>query len=148
MKRALLKFETAHLRTYIAIFLLVIFAFIQSISALQYYDIFYLVEKINKLGTITDPVDKYDKTLTCVEQNLGDEKTVGFITSLTDIKDQRQEKLFQTQYILAPIVVENSAEQKIVIGYYPDGLQTEVFSQHNLKIKRDCGNNLVILEKK
>jgi hypothetical protein len=148
MNRPFPKFKMEHLRTYIAFSILIIFAFIQSVSALQYYDFFYLVEKINKLGTIEDPVDKYGKTLKCVKQNLGDEKTIGFITSLTDFKDQRQEKFFQTQYILAPIIVENSAEHEIVIGYYPEGIQPEVLTRYNLDIKKDCGNNLVVFEKK
>jgi hypothetical protein len=137
-----------HLRISIAFSILIILAFIQSVSALQYYDFFYLVEKINKLGIIEDPVDKYGKTLKCVEQNLGQEKTIGFITSLTDFKDQRQEKFFQTQYILAPIIVEDSAEHEIVIGYYPEGIQTEVLTRYNLDIKKDCGNNLLVFEKK
>jgi hypothetical protein len=148
MNRLFQKSTWGHWRATLAFSILIIVALVQSVSALQYYDLFYLVGKINKQGMVEDPVDKYGKLLKCVEKNLGQEKTIGFITSLTDVKDQRREKFFQTQYLLAPIIVADSAKHDLVIGYYPDGVPAEILTRYNLKIKQNCENNLVLLERK
>src|SRR5215510_2534738 len=97
----------------------------------------------------TDSVSEYESQLKELKREIGNQQVVGY-TASDEIRDDWHEydqDLFLTQYALAPVVIRESTNLRLVIGNFAGSakLPSRIESQ-GLTLRRDFGNGLGLYE--
>ena len=135
-------------REQIGITLVVLFAIVAFVRAFEYYSPLSFYEKVNKFKHLpSDEVTRYEARFKCLKGMLDPGETVGFLSTALPPEGKGYYYFRLTQYVLSPVIVEDSVNHKIVVGYFPERDSLQKIST-NLKIIQDCRNGVVLLKNK
>jgi hypothetical protein len=118
------------------------------ISALAYQNTIEDLQQWFRSGIqISQSIARYEEKLTCLQDDLSPEATVGFVTLLPP--DLASEYYQLTQYALVPVLVEFSTENSLIVGYVPNpsDIQTILSDHPSYRITKECGNEIVLFER-
>jgi hypothetical protein len=121
-----------------AIVLLVIIFY----GAFQYYPPGQLFKQIGKpLSQL--PEGRYLEGLSCIQPELDAREVVGFFTFYHGDDHDRFFRL--TQYGLTPVIVDDSLDHPLVVGYFP-GSKVWQDSKYGLTLVKKCPAALLLLK--
>lgn len=95
-----------------------------------------------------DWIEVFDRLLAGAKSDLRGARVVGlFIAVYPDGSEQQGGVLFATQYVLAPVLVDRSLDQKLVIGFFNSPFPREQdLPSSDWKVLHDYGNGVVLFE--
>jgi hypothetical protein len=137
-----------NLRTRIGIIILVLFSLYQSIQALNYFRPFYVWRRLQKGEVPTDFITIYRKQIACLLPYLSPDEVVGFYTTASYKKDERWIVFHSTQYVIAPVVLDDSINHELVIAFFPKkGHKVNKSIPEGLTVKNSCTDEVYLLER-
>ena len=89
---------------------------------------------------------RFEEEWDCLRDDLEPHTPVGFVAPLPP--EIATEYYLLAQYALTPVLVENSAQHGLVLGYAPDpGDLDALLSAHpNLRVQKNCQNGVILFE--
>jgi len=131
------------------VLLLMLFA-LQSVARVFLPQVGYLDSILKSGYQRNDEVTAYEARFDCIRDALPRNVVVGYATSQTIRDDWANfyHNYFLTQYSLAPVLVANSLEQKLIIGDFPEPQPSPSGPETNgLFMIRDCGSGVALFER-
>jgi hypothetical protein len=135
-------------RTKLTVYILVILSIYQLVQSIDYYNPAILLKRIGVYGKLPpDPITEYTGKLDCLKEDLSLAEPIGFITNTPD-ETFPTETYLLTQYALAPVLLKNSVDAKMVVGYFPGGIDQGTLDQDGLQIVKTCKQGIFLAKRK
>jgi hypothetical protein len=131
------------LRDKIGLLAAMVFLAIIFYGTFQYYPPGQFFKQIGK-PLNQHPDGKYLQQLSCIQPELDARQVVGFFTAYREDDHDRFFRL--TQYGLAPVIVDDSLDHRLVVGYFPGSNEWQN-SEYSLALVKKCPSGLFLLEK-
>lgn len=96
-----------------------------------------------------NPVDAmtlYERRFEELRKSLPAHGTIGYISD--EAGDDGTWDYYRTQYALAPLVVERTAEREFVVGNFRDGDDGKIRANYDLILLKNFGNGVMLFAKK
>ena len=90
-------------------------------------------------------VDSFGRRIVRVREALPERGVVGYVTDRDAQTNPRLWQFYQTQYFLAPLLVDLSADHDTVIGNFRRDVDRPWLSSQGLRVARDFGDGVMIL---
>jgi hypothetical protein len=116
--------------------------------------LFYSVEIFRRTHVLTkappDAVSLTEERLARVKKRLPANGVIGYVSDDSNIDESVAWRRYATtQYVLAPLILERTAEHELVLGVFKDpSTIPAVVVNKNLLITEDFGDGIVLLRKK
>ena len=95
-----------------------------------------------------DLVTMYEQRYLELQRVLPARGTVGYITDLPPEDTRARTESYLLQYAIAPLILENSSEQPLVIGnFHTSAGYAEATKNKKLVLVRDFGNGVMLFQK-
>jgi hypothetical protein len=138
---------SGQLREKAGIVAVVALALLALYNTLRYQDAGEILSRAQRSGQwMSYSLIRFEEEWDCLRDDLEPHTPVGFVTPLPP--EIATEYYLLAQYALAPVLVENSAQHGLVLGYAPDpGDLDALLSAHpNLRVLKDCQNGAILFE--
>lgn len=104
-------------RTHLALILIIAMALFGVIQGLMHYQPELFILSITEDRNLPiDGAERTERALRCLVERLPNDEAVGFATNLTGA--ERRQRFYQMQYALAPHLVADSLDARLVVGYF------------------------------
>ena len=116
-------------------------------NTLRYQDAGEILSRAQRSGQwMSYSLIRFEEQWDCLRDHLEPDAVVGFVTPLPP--EIATEYYLLAQYTLAPVLVENSAQHGLVLGYAPGPGDLEVLlsADPNLRERKNCQNGVILFE--
>ena len=116
-------------------------------NTLRYQDAGEILSRAQRSGQwMSYSLIRFEEQWDCLRDDLEPDAVVGFVTPLPP--EIATEYYLLAQYTLAPVLVENSAQHGLVLGYAPGPGDLEVLlsADPNLRERKNCQNGVILFE--
>lgn len=149
MKNNLLKSRfSRHLRENIGILFVVVLSCLALFNTLNYQDSLGLFNRAKRTGRwMSYSLIRFEEQWDCLRNHLRPDSVVGFVTPLQPTLAMEYYQL--TQYTFSPVVVDNSDNYALVLGYAPSpgDLETLQSKYPNLRVVKKCSDEAILFER-
>jgi hypothetical protein len=138
---------SGQLREKAGIVAVVALALLALYNTLRYQDAGEILSRAQRSGRwMGYSLIRFEVQWDCLREDLEPHALVGFVTPLPP--EIATEYYLLAQYTLAPVLVENSAQHALVLGYAPDpgDLDTLLSAHPNLRVRKNCQNGVILFE--
>lgn len=136
------------LRENIGILFVVVLSFLALFNTLNYQDSLELLNRAKRTGRwMSYSLIRYEERWDCLRNDLQPDSIIGFVTPLPPFLAIEYYQL--TQYTLSPVVVDNSENYALVLGYAPNPGDFETLQGRypNLRVVKQCNEEVFLFRR-
>jgi hypothetical protein len=137
-----------HLQENAGILFVVVLSFLALFNTLNYQDSLELLNRAKRTGRwMSYSLIRYEEQWDCLRNDLRPDSIIGFVTPLPPFLAIEYYQL--TQYTLSPVVVDNSENYALVLGYAPNPGDFETLKSRypNLRVVKQCNEEVFLFRR-
>jgi hypothetical protein len=129
-------------RTHLALLIIVFAAFFGIYQGIQYYNPKIFIKYFqNSKPLPVDTVVRSERLLHCLNEKLDPREVVGFLTDVSG--EAHRERFRQAQYALVPVVVDDSVDHRLVVGFFNNPDQLNLNTQEFIPVL-ECSPGVIL----
>lgn len=136
------------LRENVGVLFVIALSFLALFNTLNYQGSLELLDRSKRTGRwLSYSLIRYEEQWDCLRNDLRPDSIIGFVTPLPAFSAIEYYEL--TQYTLSPVVVDNSENYALVLGYAPNPGDFQILQSMypNLRVVKQCSQKVILFER-